>query len=92
MMANIEGEEINERIEVLCVFNDNGSEQNYCFPRKIKYKGRTIEFNELGLRHPTVKGNRMVHVFDMSDGLAAYRIEFDAESLVWMLVSKIVVE
>jgi len=91
-MAEIDAEEIGERIEVLCVFNSDGSEQNYCFPRKIKHKGRTIEFSELGLRHPTTKGNRMVHIFDMSDGLASYRIELDAERLVWTLISRIIVD
>jgi hypothetical protein len=91
-MSSVEADMINERIEVLCVFSDSSSEQGYCFPRKIKYRGRTIEFTELGLRHPTTKGNRMVHIFDMSDGLALYRLEFDAERLVWTLVSKVVVD
>jgi hypothetical protein len=91
-VTKIDAETIDERIEVLCVFNNAGSEQQYCFPRKIKYKGRTIEFNELGLRHPTTRGNRMVHIFDMSDGLALYRLEFDAERLVWTLISKVMVE
>jgi hypothetical protein len=91
-VAKIDADIIGERIEVLCVFNDSGSEQNYCFPRKIKYRGRTIEFSELGLRHPTTKGKRMVHIFDMSDGLAMYRLEFDAERLVWTLISKVFVE
>lgn len=91
-MTEIDAELINERIEVLCVFNEGSSEQYYCFPRKMKYKNRTIEFTELGLRHPTVKGNRMVHIFDMSDGLASYRLEFDAERLVWTLIHKIMVD
>jgi hypothetical protein len=29
----------------------------------------------------------MIHVFDMSDGEADYRLEFDAESLTWTLIA-----
>ncbi|HMS24384.1 MAG TPA: hypothetical protein PKB15_01630 [Acidimicrobiia bacterium] len=85
-------ESVGERIEVMCVFADSGDMQQICVPRKIKHKGRTIEFTEFGFRHPTSQGNRMIHVFDMTDGLADYRIEFDAESLTWTLVSTMIVE
>jgi hypothetical protein len=57
-----------------------------CFPKRIEYGGRQIVFSETGLTHPTVKGKRMVHVFDMTDGQADYRLEFDAETLSWKLV------
>lgn len=57
-----------------------------CFPKQIEYGGRQIVFNETGLRHPTRKGQRMVHVFDMTDGTADYRLEFDAATLTWKLV------
>jgi|GEM_PF-197131 len=77
---------IHERVEVLSVFNCNGGDQNKCVPRKMKYKNRVITFSELGFRHPTSQGNRMIHVFDMTDGNAEYRIELDAESLTWELV------
>jgi hypothetical protein len=57
-----------------------------CFPKKMEYQGRQITFTETGLLHPTHKGHRMVHVFDMTDGQADYRLEFDAEALRWRLV------
>jgi hypothetical protein len=41
------------------------------------------------MRHPTVQGRRMIHVFDMSDGINDYRLEHDAERLTWTLVSMI---
>lgn len=44
---------------------------------------------ELALRHPTEAGRRMVHVFHVSDGSNGYRLEFDAETLTWTLVSVI---
>lgn len=85
-------ESIDKRIEVLCVFADQGELPQICVPRKIKYKNRTITFTEFGFRHPTSKGERMIHVFDMTDGLADYRLEFDAERLTWTLVSTMVTE
>jgi hypothetical protein len=37
--------------------------------------------------HPTKKGQRMIHVFDMTDGTADYRLEFDAQDLSWKLIA-----
>lgn len=58
-----------------------------CVPWKMKYGIHEIVFTKLGMRHSTAKGKRMIHVFDMSDGVNDYRIEFDAERLIWTLVS-----
>lgn len=81
-----EVEYIHERIEVITVFSEHGGDQQKCIPRKMKYKNRTITFSELGFRHPTSQGNRMIHVFDTTDGCSEYRIEFDAEALTWSLI------
>lgn len=81
-----EFEEVNERVEVIAVYK-HGDVGRCCFPAKMKYRGREVSFTELGLRHPTSKGRRMVHVFDMTDGVNDYRLEFDAERLIWSLVA-----
>jgi hypothetical protein len=80
---------INERIEVVSIFKRKASAAKLCVPYMMRYKGQDILFTELGLRHPTTAGQRTVHVFDMSDGNNDYRLEFDAESLTWTLVSMI---
>ncbi|HXH27183.1 MAG TPA: hypothetical protein VNG90_04770 [Candidatus Acidoferrum sp.] len=77
---------INERVAVAAAFSAREG-RLVCYPAKMRWRGRVITFSELGLRHPTVKGKRMVHVFDMTDGEADYRLEFDAERLTWMLAS-----
>lgn len=79
--------EINKRIDVVAIFKSKGDITTLCYPHKMKYQGREIVFTELGLRHPTAKGKRMIHVFDMHDGTNDYRLEFDAEGLTWTLVS-----
>lgn len=78
--------ELNERVEVVAIFRTGVNTSQICMPAKMRYKGREIIFTELGLRHPTSKGQRMIHVFDMSDGSADYRLEFDAEQLTWTLI------
>lgn len=82
--------EIDERVEVIARYRTVGNNSDplaICFPAKMQFRGQVIEFTELGLRHPTTKGKRMIHVFDMSDGANDYRLEFDAEGLTWTLVA-----
>lgn len=78
---------LHERIEVVAVYRTAVDVSQLCYPAKMKYRGQVIEFTELGLRHPTSKGKRMIHVFDMSDGVNDYHLEFDAEILTWTLMA-----
>lgn len=74
---------LNERVEVITIFGDG---LNPCRPVRFRRaSGREIEITEIGLRHPTVAGRRTVHVFDVTDGGADYRLEFDSERLTWTL-------
>lgn len=79
-------EKINERVEVITVHRIGVDSSIAVFPAKMKFRGQEILFTELGLRHPTKKGQRMVHVFDMTDGNNDFRLEYDAERLTWTLV------
>lgn len=81
--------QINKRVKVIATYADIGDVSGSCMPCKMKYNGQDITFTELALRHPTVQGKRMIHVFHMSDGANGYRLEFDAERLAWTLVSMI---
>jgi hypothetical protein len=78
---------INERVDVAVVFRRQGDIRTLCVPIRMRWGTRDIELEELALRHPTVQGKRMIHVFHMSDGANDYRLEFDAEALTWTLVS-----
>lgn len=74
---------LNERVEVLAKF---GSGLNPCAPLKFRRpNGREVIITEIGLRHPTLQGRRTVHMFDVTDGQADYRLEFDSERLTWRL-------
>lgn len=74
---------LDERVDVLAKY---GSGLNPCVPIKFRRaSGREVVVTEIGLRHPTVQGRRTVHMFDVTDGAADYRLEFDSERLTWRL-------
>jgi hypothetical protein len=79
--------EVDTCVKVVARFNSGGNIGTSAMPIKMLYGGREVVFSELGLYHPTLAGRRMIHIFDMSDGQSDYRLEFDAERLVWKLVS-----
>ena len=78
---------INERVDVVALYEKGKDVSTNCMPYKMRLHGRDVIFNKRGLHHPTSQGLRMIHVFDMSDGVNDYRLEFDAESLTWTLVA-----
>lgn len=80
---------INERVDVLTIFKRKGDTGSLCLPCRMRWRGQEIDLTELTLRHPTVQGKRMIHVFHVSDGSNGYRLEFDAEGLTWTLVAMI---
>jgi hypothetical protein len=74
---------LNERVEVVATFGDG---LDICQPVKFRRSsGREVIVTELGLRHPASRGTRTVHIFDVTDGGADYRLEFDTERLTWHL-------
>ena len=75
---------LNEQVDVIAVFNIGGHQP--CKPIRFKRQnGREVEVTELGLRHPVTQGRKTVHMFDVTDGGADYRLEFDSERLTWRL-------
>lgn len=78
---------INKDVSIVAYYFHNRGRRLRCFPKAMEYNGRRVNFTETGLVHPTKKGQRTLHIFDMSDGSADYRLEFDAQQLTWTLVS-----
>jgi len=74
---------LHERVDVLARF---GEGLNPCEPFRFRrLNGREIVISEIGLRHPSNAGMRTIHIFDVTDGGADYRLEFDSERLTWHL-------
>jgi hypothetical protein len=78
---------INKDVSIVAFYFKNNARHLRCFPKRMEYDGKRIDFTETGMVHPTQKGHRMIHVFDMTDGTADYRLEFDAQALSWTLVA-----
>ncbi len=75
--------ELDEQVDVVALFR---SGRTMCEPIKFRRKnGREVVITEIGLRHPKSHGTRLMHIFDVTDGGADYRLEFDAEHLTWRL-------
>lgn len=75
---------LNEPVQVVALFKTG---HQPCVPMQFKrHNGQLVTVSELGLRHPLPKGSRTVHAFDVTDGSTDYRLEFDAQQLVWRLV------
>ena len=80
---------INERVDVVAMYYAKGEFIELTKPLKMRWRGQEITFSGQGLRHPTIQGHRMLHVFHVSDGSNNYRLEFDAENLTWTLMTLI---
>jgi hypothetical protein len=78
---------IDKRVKVIAIYYSDRSVDFICCPYIMFYNNEEIRFKRLCLRHPTSRGKRMIHVFDMTDDVNDYRLEFDAEGLTWTLVA-----
>jgi hypothetical protein len=76
---------INKEIAVTAVYFQNNKELR-SFPKRIEFDGREYTFLESGLRYLVQKGQQLVQIFDMTDGVAHYRLRFDTSQQLWTLV------
>ena len=81
--------DVNERVDMVALYYAQGEFMQLTKPLKMRWRNQEITFTEQGLRHPTVQGKRMIHVYHLSDGTNNYRVEFDSENLTWTLVTMI---
>jgi hypothetical protein len=59
------------------------------YPKRMEYEGREYTFVESGLRYLIRKGQELIEVFDMTDGIRDFRLKFDTTARVWTLVGVI---
>lgn len=76
---------INKEVSVTAVyFRGHGAVKS--FPKRMEYDGREYTFAESGLRYLIHKGQRLIQIFDMTDGMAHYRLKFNDGDNLWTLV------
>jgi len=76
---------INQEVAVTALyFRNNGNMKSY--PKRMEFEGREYTFVESGLRYLVQKGQQLVQIFDMTDGVANYRLRFDSREHLWTLI------
>lgn len=53
----------------------------------MEYNGNTYTFLESGLQYLIKRGQKMIQIFDMTDGTDTYRLRFDENDFNWTLVN-----
>lgn len=75
-------ETINEKISVVAVYN---REDKRFLPQRIKWQGRIYTITKLGFHHTVKVGRVLHHLFSVTDGTLAFRLDLDTEVLSWTL-------
>jgi hypothetical protein len=76
---------INKEVTVTSMYFSHGR-QMQTFPKRIELDGNEYTFIESGFRYLVKKGQRLVELFDMTDGTNNYRLKFDNGAHTWTLV------
>lgn len=78
----------NTEIQITSVYfrGADGKQRLESYPRRMVYDGREYTFMESGIRYLVQKGQELIQLFDMSDGVAVYRLRRDSDNH-WSLVN-----
>lgn len=76
---------VNKEVSVTALYF-RGRSTLKSFPKRMEYNGREYTFSESGLRYLIQKGHQLTQIFDMTDGMANYRLRFDGQAKLWTLV------
>ena len=77
---------VNKEVTVTSMYFRNGRSQLQAFPRRIEFDGNEYTFVESGFHYLVKKGQRLVELFDMNDGVNDYRLKFDNSERTWTLI------
>ncbi|OGE79547.1 MAG: hypothetical protein A2751_00440 [Candidatus Doudnabacteria bacterium RIFCSPHIGHO2_01_FULL_46_14] len=67
-----------DQIEVIATFGKDG-----IFPRIIKWGQNSYKINSVNLIHAIKDGAIRIYFFSVSDGVNAWKLGFNTESLKW---------
>lgn len=76
---------INKEVSVTSVYFRPGRHLKG-FPKRMEYEGREYTFIESGLRYLVNKGQQLIEIFDMTDGIQNFRLKFNTVDHIWTLV------
>jgi hypothetical protein len=78
---------INKEVSIVAYYFKNNARRLRCFPKRMEYDGKRVDFTETGAIRPAEQIDGRVHIFDMSDGDKDYRLEFNPTTLNWKLIA-----
>ena len=73
--------EINERIEVICRF-----EQGKAVPLNFFWHAREITIKKINLSYTKWDGRTKFYYFAVSEGADYFKLQFDSNNLSWTLI------
>lgn len=76
---------INQEVAVTSVYFRPGRHLKG-FPKRMEYEGREYTFLESGLRYLVRQGQKLIEIFDVTDGSQDYRLSFDSSAYRWTLI------
>lgn len=77
---------VNKEVTITAMYFRNRRELK-SYPKRMEYNGNTVNFLESGLQYLIKRGQKMVQIFDMTDGQDTYRLKFDEKDVNWTLVN-----
>lgn len=72
---------INEPIAVLALCDPARG----MIPKKIRWRQRVYDITTIGYHHRFKQGTTLVHIFSVANDTLAFRLQYDTETLRWML-------
>ena len=75
-------EHVNEKVSVVVTY-DRSSGQ--VFPTRIRWQTREYVMTTLGYYHKRKVGRTILHIFEVTDGELAFRLQCNPETLQWTL-------
>jgi hypothetical protein len=75
----------NREVDVTAFYFNNQTKS--CFPKRVEVNGQPIAILETGLRMLVRSGQRIVEIFNMTDGFAQYDLRYEPEERTWTLLN-----
>ena len=55
-------------------------------PTSLYWRGRQYTITNVGLHHISREGRALLHIFSVTDGTTAFKLELNSETLGWKLL------
>jgi hypothetical protein len=78
---------VNQKVDVTALYFSKTKTGLKSYPKRIEYGGKSFTFIESGLQIIVSSGQKIVQLFQMTDGSSDYSLRHDVEQHVWTLTT-----